>query len=297
MDIIKNLQIRNFDFRKYLLDLLVLLAIFVLLALQFYWYKKEINLWFDSHLPFRIETYFMTAWFLLFLFLNKFIKSLISNTFSIKEYRLDQTNNEKCWEHQGYFEIAQSRNLKSLVVIDNNCGCLLNGGVIRKYLWKNFKAKFKIEFPGDGYKEKIGIIFRAQDLENYIMLQIHPEDKINSTIFYLFPHIRFNGNLDIIQSRALGDVNVIGKRPKDTFQVLINVENNKVNLSIDNQKFNQWLIPEFVDPRFKQYQDLKQADTANVPRLFFGNIAGKFGFRNYSDEKALVSELEIRSIN
>ncbi len=206
----------------------------------------------------------------------------------------------------------------SLELTASDSGCL-----IKDRLYKNFIMKFNLEILNGG---RAGIVFRAQDLENYLMIQIVLADtKEHGTIIYdIVPHVRFSGNWETF------NITYMYPKPEPYYQptkiinyyhgipIELEVENNVAILIIKSnnvvEKF-KWNIPTHTEantlrhtPFYKEKQNDNQErklekltkpdplDGKFVPRIWFRNKYGRVGFRAHSWEKMVVSNLKIRKI-
>lgn len=189
-----------------------------------------------------------------------------------------------------------------------------SGGLIKDYLYKNFLMTFNLKIVNGG---RAGIIFRAQDLENYLMLQIvlqdgfkFPDGSVGTRIYDIVPHIRFLGSwetfnitpepyhstrLKYICEKGL----LINLEVKDYMAILTIKSNN------ETEEF-RWNIPTHTELNIYRQQvaseessDITKIDPLDgkfVPKIWFRDRHGRIGFRAYAWEKAVVSDLKIKKI-
>jgi len=196
------------------------------------------------------------------------------------------------WEHQGSLKIIGD----SLEITASNSGCL-----IRDYLYKNFIMSFNLKIPNGG---RAGIVFRAQNLENYLMLQIELADTSAGTIVYdIIPHIRISGDFETFKI----DNRESYSNPKLEYDaekgLLINLEvkDSEAKVTIEsNNKVEEfrWNIPTHAEPNIIQRPE-KMMDSLGekfTSKIWFRDKYGKIGFRAVSLEKAIISNLKVKKI-
>ncbi|MFA5134197.1 MAG: hypothetical protein WC505_00200 [Patescibacteria group bacterium] len=79
-------------------------------------------------------------------------------------YEWDATRVVKDWKFQGILRSDDDK--RALVLTDSDAGCVLS-----RRSWKNFKLAFAFRVSNE---RGFGIIFRARDLENYLMFKVNP---------------------------------------------------------------------------------------------------------------------------
>lgn len=183
------------------------------------------------------------------------------------------------WLGYGVFQLARVQNAFEITNADP--------GYIhsRVLTWSDYKLTFDFKIAKYG----LGIIVRAVNLANYVMMQIH-ETGIN-------PHIRINGGWNVWQAK---DVNLLFENPlrfgnwykceiycdKDTIAVKIFSNREKVF-----ERF--WEIPRGT--LIFSYKHSEEHQTVNIPfpiTLEYGSI----GFREYGDEKAYVKNVLVEKL-
>jgi len=197
------------------------------------------------------------------------------------------------WVYQGSLRIKDD-----LEITSSNSGAL-----IRNPKFKNLRVKLGIEILNGG---GVGIVFRGQDLENYLMLQIGIKD--NSNYLTITPHVRFLGNFETFNidlREAYYATKLTCRGVGDPLIINLRVQNNEAILSIS--KVNQpsehdgfiWKIPTHVEANVIQRpnKELRQLeDNQFTSRIWFRNKHGMFGFRAYGLEKARIYDLDIEEI-
>lgn len=191
------------------------------------------------------------------------------------------------WIYQGSLNIRDS-----LEITSSNSGCL-----IRDNFYKDFTLSCKLKIINGG---GVGIIFRAQDLENYLMLQIGLQDEnkekdIKDGQIALTPHIRFLGNFETY--------NIQNHEPfydtkkafnSDGEKIWLSVKNLEVLLKIKEKEF-RWNIPTNTEVNIIQYANQAIYDSHN-PKIWFRNHYGKIGFRAFGLERAIISNLRVEKL-
>ena len=223
------------------------------------------------------------------------------------------------WIFQGSLKIAED----SLAITSSDLGCLMKEVYI-----KNFIMSFNVKIINGG---RVGIIFRAQDLENYLMLQIelaNKEDK-GTIIYDIIPLVRTWGDLEhfrpyfrvgeefilkyrkglkiegtIEKSDLIYDTNgiIIRLKVKDSAAVLIIESRGK------RDEFC-WDIPTHTEPNIFQQKrrgpegeeisdELENIfpEHKSASEIWFRNKCGGIGFRASDLEKAIITNLRIQKI-
>ena len=129
---------------------------------------------------FPSNIFFVLVWFFSYLFFKKMGISIGKYLFSFRRYNFNSKNWPKGWEYQGNVRPWDEEN--TLYITDSNSGCLL-----RRHFWKNLEMNFQFKFLNGGDNPILGIILRAKNLSDYLMVQINcPDNKI-------IPHVRIDG--------------------------------------------------------------------------------------------------------
>jgi hypothetical protein len=189
---------------------------------------------------------------------------------------------------------------EGLVITNTNSGLLIKPDILwTKRVWKNFEATLKVNFRDQkdaeeqrDYKKLLGVVFRAQNLQNYFMLEIWKMDEF----IVIRPHVRVDGNWDapILNPKA----NTFKYGKNNDLNLLIKVINSELTLIVDNSEKTSltWILPSEYEINLRQHeqQEKKDLKEAAVKKISFRLKAGMFGFRNYGDEIAVVKSLSIR---
>lgn len=223
---------------------------------------------------------------------------------------------KKEWEFQGDPIFTR----EGIVATNTNSGLLLKPKLLwTGWIWENFEATINIDFYKQArpifrelyennkneikerdttavrYKRLLGIIFRARDLENYFLLEVWRIDKF----IVIRPHVRIDGNWDAPFLNP--DANSYPVNQEQTkFKLTLKVENDRIALVINDDKKKPliWILPTHYEINLPQYSKPKQEDLAraNVKKIPFRLKGGRFGFRNYGDEAAIVKSLDVKPI-
>lgn len=155
--------------------------------------------------------------------------------------------------------------------------------------WSNYRLNFNFKIE----KDCIGVIVRAVNLSNYIMLQIR-----NNCVR---PHIRINGGWSIFEPETTQFWMGSNLSLDSWYNADIKCENDSVKIVIlreDKEFFNRvWQIP-----KGSIIFDLKESDNQKENKLsvkipFMINLEyGAVGFRNNGCEAALIKEVLVEKI-
>ena len=268
----------------------------------------------------------LIIWFFLFLLVRRILDLLIDRYLvwlskrqakcKIDFTKIDSVNFSNNWIIQGSPILRKD----GLVFTNSNSGCLIKRGsywISSKNLrkWKNFKAKITLHFvqashvvdeqilkqetetekvvvwkqKSEEFRQVLGIVFGAQNLEDYFMLEVW---KVNN-ILSVRPHIRMSGNWDAPVYNSPQTISL------NKNQIIVNLEvrDNVAYISVGNTKILEWVLPKEFEANLVQHpqpsQDLKSGAVVKIP---FRNKVGMLGFRNYGNELAVVKKLEIESL-
>jgi len=208
-------------------------------------------------------------------------------------YNFTSNSWNKDWIYNGRPKLLA--NPVALRINSSRAGCIL-----KKYVWKNFEMKFKLQFCHP-LAENLGIIFRAQDLENYFMVEII---KDGSNKLLVKPHIRYQGMWEYIKEET-----IINENAPDSFQIILTVKDLEVNLSIDSNNNFNWTLPTHVDinliesgireKKIVRENEVEQGFGAPInflPNIDFRDSYGMIGFRANLVQGADIIGLSIKSI-
>lgn len=274
--------------------------------------EKALRLSFE-YLTYDLNILIIIGWILFWLTLFLLVEFLVSSSIKIwqflnkfikQEYRLSHENWPKGWILQGGISLEKYQERKTsksqLAIALSNSGCLLRGGFwCFPTRWKNFNMDFDLIFPSEESRA-MGIIFRAEDLENYYMLQIRAWKEEGHEIL-IKPHVRLYGNWEVIDLKKEDLLNHI-KFDSTTRTLHVRIEIKDLFASIFIKKLNtnesliyKWSIPSNTEPNLIQHEK-DEIKAGLVPTIPFRNSYGMIGFRAYPGEKAIIRNLKVRSI-
>jgi len=291
------------------------------------WFKneivKKITLPFD--ISFQFDWILLTVSWILLIIFSLWIFELVKEKiywpiYSIFRNRINLIPRISKWIFQGSFKIIGD----FLEITASNSGCL-----IRDYLYRNFVMSFKLKILNGG---RAGIIFRAQNLENYLMLEIvlndvtYSDGKSSTIIYDIVPWIRFLGSWECFNitpeayfRKAINlqeDMQKKMKYSSDGLKFNLEVKDYIVNLTIrsdsETEEFH-WNIPTHTETNiFKKSPDgiplangsigepslgkNNSLDGNFVPKIWFRNKYGRVGFRAHAWQIVRISELKIEKI-
>lgn len=258
--------------------------IYIIKLLPFQPWIKEI------YLPLPISWIKVIVWLSLYFITRPLGRYLYKVAlYQVNYYKFDISHWPKKWRFHGGVLVQEP---DRLLIRRTRAGCLLN-----TFQWKNFKMNFSMQFLRDyssdtnqyGVTRSFGMIFRAQDLENYLMLEVWAQD--NGDIFAK-PHVRLFGNWEDVDDVRVGTFSL------NTFHNLeLNVVGDRIAFSIDGGNPYIWIIPTHVHPNQLESlpQDNGTAGIGNIPEIPFRITHGMIGFRAHPGQGAVIQGLEIRN--
>lgn len=208
-----------------------------------------------------------------------------------------------------------------LFVKSSRAGCLLNN-----YYWKDFKMSFEMKFKPDNFRNQklISLIFRADDLDNYFMIEIgesaeyylnpvwytkdiNKEDTkgIDKFIFVssIKPHVRYKGGWEIMSVEEITPPFDFS----DFVKISLAVKDDTVRLFYKNNPIFSWILPTHVDVnhiesgvednREKTKEILVGGSFAgHVQKIPFRLGYGLVGFRAHLKHGAIVRNFKVKPL-
>lgn len=318
---LEYLKIVGINIKEYFVDIVLLIitglftnlvVFFVILSFPKIAFLSDNYDFFPLPLP-LIQIF---VWILFFLIirwaLGKRVATFLSGLFNNKYYfnmsvagkELTESRLTREWILQGNVHVDDV----GLLISNSNAGCLIKPRwYIFSRIWKNLTATMEIEFTPQvnminpinettqrGFEKILGIVFRAQNFDDYFLLEIC---YVNGHIVAR-PHVRLGGNWDAPELNPDFDSYPLNLDRTNKFKLKIVVKNDKVSAYLNGDMRNPiiWLLPDVVEPRLKQHeaQEKKYASKTTTSEVYFKNRAGMFGFRNYPNELATIKSLDIR---
>lgn len=218
------------------------------------------------------------------------ILSVLTLYFHFKEkdfyyIALDDYSDKENWFGTGKFEYDKTNN--AYIIADTDAGFIFS----KCLQWKDYSVKgsFKI------LNKHLGVILRASDLSNYIMLQVTKNS--------IRPHIRANGGWIPFETDVTGLT--FEKKIKDGkwYEFAFIVKGDLVEIKIFNN--DEMLIDKtwkIINGRISvpiyRKEDEKRESPTHILDLIVSYDYGSIGFRNGHDkERALIKNLLIKNIN
>lgn len=239
--------------------------------------------------------------FLLFKELYERFKNFIKRG---ESYKFTSDSWNKDWIYNGKPKLLTDP--LRLRINSSRAGCLYNAR-----LWKNFEMEFQMRFLNykfrKRYDKNLGIILRADDLENYFMLEIFIDEAEDKRGIWLKPHVRYQGMWE-----AMSEDNISNQIPKkianlDWFKIKLIAKRNTIIFFIENDIEYKWFLPTHVDINhiesgIKDNQNVSSSKEefgdriSDLPRITFRNAFGMIGFRAHLYQGAEIKNLKIRNI-
>jgi len=201
---------------------------------------------------------------------------------------LDNYADKNNWFGAGKFEFDKTNN--AYLIADTDAGFIYS----KCLLWGDYllSGEFKI------LNKCLGVILRATNLSNYIMLQINKEKR------GIRPHIRANGGWIPYEVDATGLSFEKEKDIKDGkwYKFEFKAKGELAEIHIFNEKDTlidkSWKITSgrVSVPVYEKKDDERKSST-HILDIIASYDYGTFGFRNGHGERALVRNLLIKSIN
>lgn len=258
-----------------------------------YIYNNSASIFIDTIGTFLV---FTVSWWMLQVFIPFFIdfaKQVASwSPFSqILYLRPKNDLSNLIW--QGGITVVDSLNL-SIAQTDR-------GVFFKNIFWKNFIAFYDFKFeklipkrglPNEKRVESknpkenfLGFIFRAQDFDNYFMLQIGVEvdDTGNKKVFFR-PHIRINGEWEVDHREVRHPFHI-----NKYNQVKCIVNDVELVLELNDVILGTWSLPTHSNKK-KEKEKYTFGDTSLIP---FRDAYGMIGFRSSHGENAMVKDIKI----
>jgi hypothetical protein len=247
----------------------------------------------DSFWIIPFNTAIVIVWIIVFMVLKELLEIIKNRKKRVNPYNLTKESWYKDWIYNGKSKILDQDPL-TLEVTSSRAGCLLE-----KYLWRDFEMNFDMNFK---YQDKnIGIIFRAEDLDNYFMIEVIEQDKK----IYIKPHIRYSGMWEIMSPDEIGSLN---ESESGTLKVELRLKGVTAELTIASMENYIWRLPTHVDTNHieagtkERQKDIKDSDSLNgiptriTPEINFRNDYGRIGFRGYLSQGAHIKNLTIKKL-
>jgi len=215
----------------------------------------------------------IAAFFLLLISLFYFIKLLYKRYIAIG-FSSDNTFSKKSRDWPGSWEFNGGSRFEpeKLEINSSRAGCLL-----KNYYWKDFSMSFDIQFKeNDIQKQKLfGIIFRANDLDNYFMLEIgyRPEGDMKDKMA-IKPHVRFKGGWEELARKRI-DFN----SKNEPYKFKLRVVGSIATLYNEDKEIFGWELPTHVDVNHYESGVKEKKNEENRDMFLYLNHVQKIPFR------------------
>jgi hypothetical protein len=213
----------------------------------------------------------------------------------IYKFRSQDWPNE--WIFNGRIGLENSTDLH---IQYSRAGCLL-----KNYLWKDFKMTFEMKFA-DYQLKHVGILFRAEDLDNYFMLEVTQDspfrkDNSGKNTTGLVPHVRYQGGWEEMGLEMNSSFNF-----SEFVKVKLEVKNDTLSFYYKDKLVFNWILPTHVDVMYKE-SGIQQSNTTfsnvvnketfiYVKEIPFRCNSGMVGFRAYPGQGAIIRGLKVQPI-
>lgn len=245
----------------------------------------------QDYSPLLLQIIRLVVWLLVLLLTNGLRGYLGRILWITKYYRFNYQDWPYEWMFNGNPEVKSK--LSELCIKSTRAGTLL------KYQWKNFEMTFQCKFV-EGRNNNFGIVFKAQDLANYFMLEVIDRDADT----FIKPHVRYDACWEVMELKTIGKIDF-----SDYQNVLVQVRNDTVILKIERRLVEQWILPTHVDinhiesgklpkPNEKEGANelLQPASQFLIPEIPFRLARGMVGFRANLVQGVIIKDLEIRAL-
>jgi len=245
-------------FKSYLFDIIASILAVVLAGLQF-------------------SIFLSVVVIVIYLFVIIYLRSREKDFYFIP---LDDRKNKDDWIGTGKFEY--SRISESFLITQSDPGYIYS----KCLNWSDYRYKFDFKIR----KSCLGVVLRAVNLSNYVMMQINQAG--------IRPHLRINGGWNVWEAAAAGLVFDKKLAKEKWYTCELTCDKDVINIRIFYNKEllfdEEWIIP-VGNIVFSFPRGPGDPQPVNIP--FPINLEyGSAGFRNSGDEKALIKNVLIEKI-
>lgn len=192
---------------------------------------------------------------------------------------LDNRANKDEWMGNGQFEYSRAN--KCFFVTQSEAGYIFS----KCLNWSDYKLSFQFKVR----KKCLGILLRAINLSNYIMLQITPEG--------IKPHIRITGAWNAAEAKDVGLVFENKLSLENWYRCELICDKNIVYIKIFSGKKiildREWKI---AQGNIQFEYPGKDGNPVIAPPFPINVDYGSIGFRNTDDEKALIKNILVEKM-
>lgn len=291
LQVFKSKTYGKLRFSVYIFSLLIILYVVSILVSSYVY--RNISL----EAVGALSIFVLTWWFLqvpisVALYIAKKITSILS-PFSRILYLLPNASLSNLIWH-GDVRVIDSVNLH---VSQSDRGLLF-----KNVYWKDFVAYFSFKFGEpfpvrrnlSGVERKkspkenfLGFIFRAQDLDNYFMLQLGLEiDKVGKRTIFFRPHVRINGNWEATTHRF-----TTCPYYDDFNKVKCVVKGMKLTLELNDKVLSEWDLPTHSSKKIEGGENTHIFGDSSL--ITFRDDYGMVGFRASQGENAIIKDIKM----
>jgi len=295
MNIKEQLEVIRLDPFRYINAIFAAVLSIILAYFVFFYFHKLALSFFpflrpdSKYMPISWPVLKLFVWVIIFLFVKRWIDLLIEFFFKRgSNYEFSFQDWPQKWIFQGGNKVVDE-NPPRLVIEQSNSGCLLS-----KYVWRDFEMNFEMRSAN-----LFGILFRAQNLESYFMLQMQC-----NPILKIAPHVRIFGNWDVIEANEIFPR--MGIDSNQFYRVRLRVQEGTAKIYIEERLVYTWILPTHAELLLRQHGNasdqnpgqpqVELTELGNVPKVLFRNKFGMVGFRAFWREKADIKNLQIKSL-
>lgn len=263
----------------------------------------------SPHFPYIVhspEVIRVTAFFLLlvlsFIFSKKLLKQIRIWFYSDKTYTFTAEDWARKWIFNGKTEVT---NETSLHVKSSRAGCLLEN-----HYWKDFQMSFELKnSPTEmGLQDLIGIIFRAEDLDNYFVLEVQISEQTwnkRKILPFVKALTRYKGGWDATRQEHKGNIPFVYS---EFNKMSLKVKGDTAHLFLEGTLIFTWILPTHVDVnhveagvRESKREEIEKNAVGNtvsghVQKIPFRLKPGLVGFRAHMNHGIIVRNLEIKPL-
>ncbi len=225
-----------------------------------------------------------------------------------KAYQFNSKDWPDKWLFHGKTELVDDA---YLFVKSSRAGCLLNN-----YYWKDFKMSFEMKFKPDNFRNQnlISLIFRAEDLDNYFMIEIGEnaegyirinDDKREELVLVssIKPHVRYKGGWEIMSVEEITPPLDFS----DFVKISLEVKGDTARIFYKNSPIFGWILPVYVDVNHIESgvkDNREKTKDILVGGLFAGHVQkipfrlgyGLVGFRAHLKHGAIIRNLKVKPL-
>lgn len=213
------------------------------------------------------------------------------------EYNFKDNDWPNKWIFNGKTETTSK--LDELFIKSSRAGCLL-----KTHLWHNFRMSFQMKFDKNLFRY-IGIVFRADSLDNYFMLEIFKEylgssNGKDSWRSGIKPHVRYKAGWEILYPEIYNGLDF-----SDFESVVLKVKDEIATLFYNREPVFDWTLPTHVDINHiesgsEDKKNNKKEDDKAIARVVqeipFRLSYGMIGFRAHPGQGAIIKNLKIEPL-